>query len=137
MFQAPADRQNDLELTRVQFHSDLSGDIASLTIPIEPNVAPISFSRQPPAQMRDRAFLTRLTGEYDAAAPVTIVLRDDNVLQYTVLGVSRELIPVRGTFFRIKDLSGAVEFRANHAGGIDRIALYSPGSDPEIVWRKK
>ena len=60
VFQAPADRQNDLELTRVQFHTDLSGDIASLTIPIEPNVDPISFTRQPPAEMRERKFLDAL-----------------------------------------------------------------------------
>ena len=109
-----------------------------LTIPIEPNVPPISFARQPPAQMRDRAFLTKLTGEYDAAAPVNIVLREDNVLQYTVLGVSRELVPVRGTFFRVKDLStDAVEFLSNAAGEVDRMAIYSAGSDPEIVRRKK
>jgi len=138
VFQAPANRQNDLELTRVQFHTDLSGDVASLTIPIEPNVPPISFARQPPAQMRDRAFLTKLAGEYDAAAPVNIVLREDNVLQYTVLGVSRELVPVRGTFFRVKDLStDAVEFLSNAAGEVDRMAIYSAGSDPEIVQRKK
>jgi CubicO group peptidase (beta-lactamase class C family) len=138
VFQAPADRQNDLELTRVQFQTDLSGEIASLTIPIEPNVEPISFVRQPPAQMREREFLTKLTGDYDAGATVSIVLRDDNVLQYTVLGVARELVPVRGTFFRMKDLSGStVEFLANDAGQFDRMAIYSAGSDNAIVPRKK
>lgn len=111
VFQAPADRQNDLELTRVQFQTDLSGDIASLTTPIESNVDPVSFTRQPPAEMRERKFLNALAGEYNGAVPVSIVLRDDNVLHYTVLGIVRELIPVRGTFFRIKDLAGtAVEF---------------------------
>jgi hypothetical protein len=69
---------------------------------------------------------------------VSIVLRDDNVLQYTVLGVARELVPVRGTFFRMKDLSGsAVEFLANDAGQFDRMAIYSAGSDNAIVPRKK
>src|SRR4030095_7348468 len=36
VFQAPADRQNDLELMRVEFHTGLSGDIDSLITPIEP-----------------------------------------------------------------------------------------------------
>jgi CubicO group peptidase (beta-lactamase class C family) len=138
VFQAPANRQNDLELTRVQFHTELSGDVGSLTVPLEPNVEPISFARQPPAQMRDRAFLAKLAGEYDATAPVTIVLRDDNVLQYIVLGIARELVPVRGTFFRVKDLSGnAVEFLSNAAGKVDRMAIYSAGSDSAIARRKQ
>ena len=138
VFQAPADRQNELELTRVQFHTDLSGEIASLTIPIEPNVDPISFTRQPPAEMRERKFLDTLAGEYDAVAPIRIVVRDDNVLQYSVLGTVRELIPVRGTYFRMKDLAGtAVEFLRNPEGQVDRMAIYSAGSENVIVPRKK
>jgi CubicO group peptidase (beta-lactamase class C family) len=138
VFQAPADRQNSLELTRVQFNSDLSGDISGLATPIEPNVDPISFTRQPPAEMRDRTFLEKLTGEYDGVAPVKIVLRDDNVLQFSVLGTVRELVPVRGTYFRIKDLTGsAVEFLRNPAGEVERLAIYSSGSESTIVPRKK
>jgi CubicO group peptidase (beta-lactamase class C family) len=138
VFQAPADRQNELELTRVQFNADLSGDVASLITPIEPNVEPISFTRQPPAEMRERSFLEKLAGEYDGTAPVKIVLRDDNVLQYSVLGVARELVPVRGTYFRIKGLaSGAVEFLRSAVGEVDRMAVYSAGSDSMIVPRKK
>jgi hypothetical protein len=109
-----------------------------LTTPIEPNVDPISFTRQPPAEMRERAFLNALAGEYDGAAPVSIVLRDDSVLLYSVLGNARELIPVRGTYFRIKDLAGtAVEFLRNPAGDVDRMAIYSAGSENAIVPRKK
>jgi CubicO group peptidase (beta-lactamase class C family) len=138
VFQAPADRQNDLELMRVQFHTDLSGDINSLTTPFEPNVEPIAFARQAPAEMRDAVFLNKLVGEYDGVAPVKILLRDDNILQYSVLGTTRELIPVRGTYFRIKDFAGsAVEFFKNPAGEVDRIAIYSAGSDSTIIPRKK
>ena len=64
---------------RVQFHHDLSGDIASITIPIEPNVEPTSFARQAPAEMRERKFLDALAGEYDnGGVPVSIVVREDN-----------------------------------------------------------
>jgi hypothetical protein len=138
VFQAPADRQNDLELMRVKFETDLSGDIVSLTTPIEPNVEPISFLRQPPAEMRERAFLEKLVGDYDGSAPVKIVLRDDNVLQYSVLGTVRELVPVRGSYFRIKGIAGgALEFLRNSTGEVERLAIHNAGSDSSIIPRKK
>jgi CubicO group peptidase (beta-lactamase class C family) len=139
VFQAPADRQNPLELTRVQFNSDFNGEVASLSVPLEPNVEPIVFSRQPPAEMRDPKFLAPLAGEYDnGGVPVTIAVREDNVLQYIVLGNARELIPVRGTYFRFKDLTGvAVEFMKDPAGKYDRMAIYSVGSENLIAPRKK
>ena len=139
VFQTPADRLNPLELTRVQFHTDLSGEVASVTIPLEPNVEPISFARQPPAEMLERKFLEPLTGEYESAGvPVKIVLREDNVLQYTVLSTVRDLVPVRGTFFRFKDLAGAgVEFLRNPEGQADRMAIYHPGAENVIAPRKK
>ena len=139
VFQAPADRQNELELMRVQFHNDLSGDISSLTLPIEPNVEPTSFARQPPAEMRDRKFLDTLAGEYDnGGVPVQIIVREDNMLQYSVLGNVRDLVPIRGTYFRVKDLSGAaVEFMRDSAGQVDRMAIYSAGAENVIARRKK
>lgn len=139
VFQSPADRQNPLELTRVQFNSDFGGDVASISVPLEPRVEPIVFARQPPAEMRDRKFLEPLAGEYDnGGVPVTISVREDNVLQYIVLGSVRELVPVRGTYFRIKDLTGvAVEFMRNPSGQYDKMALYSPGAENVIVPRKK
>ncbi|MEY2510182.1 MAG: hypothetical protein QOE26_945 [Verrucomicrobiota bacterium] len=139
VFQAPADRQNPLELTRVQFNSDFSGEVASISVPLEPNVEPIVFIRQPPAEMRDPKFLEPLSGEYDnGGVPVTIAVREDNVLQYIVLGNARELVPVRGTYFRLKDLTGvAVEFMKDSAGKYDRMAIYSAGSENLIAPRKK
>jgi hypothetical protein len=139
VFQSPADRQNPLELTRVQFNSDFNGEVASLSVPLEPNVEPIVFSRQPPAEMRDPKFLAPLAGEYDnGGVPVTIAVREDNVLQYIVLGNARELIPVRGTYFRFKDLTGvAVEFMKDPVGKYDRMAIYSVGSENLIAPRTK
>jgi CubicO group peptidase (beta-lactamase class C family) len=139
VFQAPADRQNPLELTRVQFNSDFSGEIASISVPLEPSVEPIVFTRQPPAEMRDRKFLETLAGDYEVGGvPVTIAVREDNVLQYIVLGNARELIPVRGTYFRLKDLTGvAIEFMKNPSGQYDRLVYYRPGTENVIAPRKK
>jgi hypothetical protein len=139
VFQAPADRQNPLELTRVQFNTDFSGEVASISVPLEPRVEPIVFTRQAPAEMRDRKFLDAVAGDYEVGGvPVTIAVREDNVLQYIMLGSVRELIPVRGTYFRIKDLTGvAVEFMKNSSGQYDRMVSYSPGAENVIAPRKK
>ena len=139
VFQAPADRQNPLELTRVQFNTDFSGEVASISVPLEASVEPIVFTRQPPAEMRDRKFLDAVAGDYEVGGvPVTIAVREDNVLQYIVLGNVRELIPVRGTYFRFKDLTGvALEFMKNPSGQYDRLVFYRPGSENVIAPRKK
>ena len=58
-----------------------------------------------------------------------MVLRDDGVLLYVVLGRPRELVPVRGTLFRIKDLTGvSVEFLKDASGKVDRIAIHADSS---------
>ena len=112
VFRGPDERTSRLYRMRVQFESDLEGDISGVAIPLEPNVAPIVFARQPPVEMTQRAFLERFTGTYDlGGVDVRIALREDGVLQYIQLATVRELIPVRGTMFRMKDLTGvSVEF---------------------------
>lgn len=122
VFRGPDDRTSRLYRMRVQFESDLEGDISGVAIPMESNVAPIVFVRQPPVEMTQRPFLERFTGTYDVGGvDVRIALREDGVLQYIQLGTVRELVPVRGTTFRMKDLTGvSVEFLAD-----GRMAIHS------------
>ena len=137
VFRAPDDRTNRMEQTRVQFETDLEGEVSTLNVPLEPNVPPTAFTRKAPAEMTTRAFLEPLTGVYELGGiDVEIVLREDGVLQYVQLGRPRELVPVRGTLFRIKDLTGvSVEFLKNASGQVDRLAIHSDGST--IAPRKK
>ena len=130
VFQTPRERTAVLNALRVKFETDLQGEVSGIAIPIEPNVPPIVFSRQPPPEMTERTFLQRFTGTYDAGGiPAEVVLRDDGVLQWVRLGTARELVPVRGTLFRIKDLTGvSVEFLANDRGEIDRMATHAGSS---------
>jgi CubicO group peptidase (beta-lactamase class C family) len=130
VFRAPDDRKNRLEQTRVQFETDLEGEVSTLNVPIEPNVPPTAFTRRAPAEMTTRAFLEPLTGTYEVGGiDVEVVLREDGVLQYVQLGRPRDLVPVRGTLFRIKDLTGvSVEFLKDASGKVDRIAVHSAGS---------
>jgi hypothetical protein len=112
VFRAPDDRSNRLEQTRVRFETDLEGEVSTVEVPMEPNVPPTVFARTAPAGMTTRAFLEPLTGVYEVnGIDAEVVLREDGVLLYVVLGRARELVPVRGTLFRVKDLTGvSVEF---------------------------
>lgn len=130
VFQTPEDRTSELDRFRVQFQSDLEGEISALAVSMDSNVAPVMFAKQPPAEMTERSFLERLTGTYEIAGiPREVVLREDGVLQYVVLGNVQQLVPVRGRLFRIKDISGvSIEFLTDASGKVDRMAIHSGGS---------
>ncbi|MET0554803.1 MAG: hypothetical protein ABW221_17305, partial [Vicinamibacteria bacterium] len=130
VFRAPDDRSNRLEQTRVRFETDLEGEVSTVEVPMEPNVAPTVFTRTAPAEMKARPFLEALMGLYEVnGIDAEVVLREDGVLQYVVLGRARELVPVRGTLFRVKDLTGvSVEFLRDASGRVDRIALHGDAS---------
>lgn len=137
VFRAPEDATNRLQRARIQFETDLDGEVAALAVPFEPNVQPIRFTRQPPREMLDPAFLAELTGTYDMAGiDVEVVLREDNVLQLVVVGTANELIPVRGTTFKIKDVTGTtIEFLRGPDGKVNRLVRH--GGTDMIAPRKK
>jgi CubicO group peptidase (beta-lactamase class C family) len=130
VFRAPDDRGNRLEQTRVRFETDLEGEVSTIEVPMEPNVPPTVFTRTAPAEMTSRPFLTSLVGVYEVnGIDAEVLLREDGVLLYVVLGRARELVPVRGTLFRVKDLTGvSVEFLKDASGRVDRIALHADSS---------
>lgn len=127
VFRAPSDRSNRLEQSRVQFLTDLEGEVSSIAVPLDPNVDPVVFKRTPPPEMLERAFLEQLVGAYEISGiGIDVVLREDGALQLVILGKPRELVPVRGTLFRIKDMSGVtVEFLRDANGKVDRIGYYA------------
>ena len=137
VFRAPENAANRLERLRVQFETDLDGEVSSIALPFESNVQPIRFTRQPPREMLDPAFLKQLTGTYDmAGVDVEITLREDNVLQFVVLGRPNDLVPVRGTTFKVKDVTGVtIEFLRGADGKVDRFVRH--GGNDMIAPRKK
>lgn len=137
VFRAPEDSKNRLQRARVQFETDLEGEVSAVALPFEPNVQPIRFIRQPPREMLDPAFLAELAGTYEVAGiDVEVVLREDNVLQLVVLGAQNELVPVRGTTFKVKDQTGVtVEFLRGADGKVDRLVRHA--GDDLIARRKK
>lgn len=140
VFEVPFDPQDPFAKQKLSFFGDLSGDISSLSMPLEPHVKDIVFTRMPDKQLTDRAFLETLAGQYDFPGdptPTTIALRGDHTLVMSQPGApERELIPRRGTTFDLKGLQGfSIEFKRDAAGKITEAAFYTP--DTTVIVKRK
>lgn len=136
IFQTPADRTSQLDGIRVQFHTDFQGEISAIGVPMAAIAAPTTFVKQPPAEMMERAFLQRFVGTYEVGGRKReILLGDDGVLRLLMFGTAHELVPVRGTLFRVKTIEGmTVEFLSGPSGAVDRIAF--GGGEGSIIGPK-
>jgi CubicO group peptidase (beta-lactamase class C family) len=138
VFETPQNKLNRLERTKVMFNTNWNGDIASISTPMESGVKDIVFERVADKEMKSREFLRPLAGQYDLGSLVaTVMLRDDNVLVLSIPGQSPyELLPVRGTRFDLKGLSGyTIEFKKDASGKVTDLAFYQP--DGNYVAKRK
>jgi CubicO group peptidase (beta-lactamase class C family) len=140
VFEVPDSPHDDFAKLKVMFFSDLSGEISSLSMPLETNVKDIVFTRMPDKQLSDRSFVEAFTGQYDlpgSPAPFTISLRGDHALVASTPGQEDlELLPKRGTSFDLKGLAGfSIEFKKDASGKVTEAIFYQP--DNVIVLRKK
>jgi CubicO group peptidase (beta-lactamase class C family) len=138
LFKVPENPLDPLEKMKVVFFTDVKGDVSSLSIPLEPNVKEIVFTRIPERQMFERSFLEPLTGQYELPGTVlTIALKGDKTLVAVLPGQpERELIPVRGTTFDLQGLSdSSIEFKRDASGRVIEAVIYQPGTT--FVVKKK
>jgi len=101
---------------KISFHTNVQGDIDSLSVPFEPTVKDIVFTRRGDRSMQERTFLQPLTGEYKRGSAITTVaMKGDHQITLMLPGQpAAELEPVRGTRFNIKGQNGStVEFRGD------------------------
>jgi hypothetical protein len=140
VFQVPDAPFDPFATLKVQFHTDVNGDISSLTLPLETHVNDIAFTRLPDKQLSERGFIEAFTGPYEvpgSPTPLTIALRGDHTLMLSSPG-SRdlELVPQRGTKFAIKELSGVtLEFKRDASGKVIEAAFDDNGT--VVVFKKK
>lgn len=114
---------------RFRFEGNLRGDVASVLVPLESQVSPIEFERQPPASMRDAAFLRRFEGEYELMGMTVRVRTRGERLTMTVPGQpTYELVPYRDTRFDLRDRDGySVEFVVE-GGEVTGAVIRQPGA---------
>jgi len=106
----------------LQFQTDCEGDVASLSIPLEPAVALI-FRRMPEPATRTRAFLEPLIGLYRRCGiSFRIDLHDADRLTLTRgNGACERLLPCHiGTFTLPHDHYFQLEFRRDTSGAAAR-----------------
>ncbi|MGI8744352.1 MAG: serine hydrolase [Bryobacteraceae bacterium] len=121
----------DLPGMKLLFHTNLQGDIDSVSAPIESTVQDIVFTKMPDRSMMQKSALEPLTGDYQLGPQVaTIAMRGPTTLTMTVPGQpTYELVPTGGLKFAIKGLNGyTLEFKKNEAGTVDQVVFYQPNS---------
>jgi CubicO group peptidase (beta-lactamase class C family) len=122
-----------LSNVKVTFHTNLQGDVDSLSVPFEASVKEIVFSRLADKRMKETTFLQPLTGSYQRGpGTVTVAMKGDHAITLTVGGQTAvDLEPVRGTRFNIKGQNGSsVEFKG------DDLVFYQANS-VSMATRKK
>ena len=129
VFEVPEKSTDDFANNlKVAFHTNLNGDIASLSIPLEPAVDDIVFTRLPDKNLTDHSFLEKLTGQFampGSIEPLTISLRGDHTLVASLPGQPEaELIPTHGTTFQISNHpSFTIEFKRDANGKVTEAAF--------------
>jgi hypothetical protein len=120
----------DLRL-KLSFSTDVQGEIESVAAPFEPAVAPIVFKRAAAREMTERSFLERFVGEYELMGlPMLVALKGQDALRIALPGQpDYDLVPYRGSEFRIKGLTGfRVEFKSDALGVVTEALLTQPGA---------
>jgi CubicO group peptidase (beta-lactamase class C family) len=108
------------ENLRIQFLSNLKGDVDRVAVPLEPAVPEILFSKRPDKQLSDPVYLQRFAGIYElAGVDVTIALQG-RILTVLVPGQPLyELTGTRNDEFDLKGITGfSVRFAADGEGAM-------------------
>jgi len=114
---------------KVTFFADAKGNLSSFSVPLEPTVEDIIFTRMPDKHMREKQFLEKFVGTYKVLGlDLVISLKEGDTLVAVVPGQPEyQLIPDRGTTFTFKGLSGfRLEFKLNDAGGVIAAEITQP-----------
>jgi CubicO group peptidase (beta-lactamase class C family) len=123
---------NDWDLrVPASFITDVSGNIASVAIPLEPSTPAIVFTRVPDESLRDRAFLEPFVGAYESeVVRFTIALRGENALTLTIPGQPiYELEPYQNTMFTLKGIPNvSITFNADDTGNVTEAQFKQAGA---------
>jgi hypothetical protein len=96
----------------ITFHTNLKGDIDRLTLPLEPAVAPIVFTRKASEALKDPKYLSQFLGDYEIMGiTVTISLQGDTLFIDLPSQPRHELVPFKDREFTPKGVEGQnIEF---------------------------
>lgn len=113
----------------ITFLTNQKGDIDRLSVPLEPTVSPIVFTRKASEQMKDPAFLSQFLGDYEIMGMTATVSLQGKTLFVTIPSQpTAELVPYKDTEFTIKGAeSSSVRFVLEN-GKVTEIILSIQGN---------
>lgn len=120
------------ESTKVQFNINVSGDIESASLLLEPSIKPLVFTRATKEIAVTKDDLTKYVGDYEMAGMVAkFYLKGDKTLYLFVAGQPEyELSPVEKDKFALKIVSGYfVKFTVNDKGEVTDATFQQPNGN--------
>jgi hypothetical protein len=114
----------EIEMTlKVNFFSDVHGNITSFSTPLEPSVKDIIFTRKADSKVSDQNFLEQFVGDYELMGQNMIVSLHGSNLSIKLPGQPElELEPYQGTSFKVKNVPAIlIEFKIEngHVTAVD------------------
>lgn len=122
-----------------QFNMDLSGDIQSTSIQLEPTIKPIGFDRSAKELAITQDDLTKYTGEYLLGGVVAkFYLKGTNVLYLLVPGQPEyEMVPVEKDRFGLKTIKGYyTKFTVTEEGEVTEVIFQQPNGNFKATKKK-
>jgi CubicO group peptidase (beta-lactamase class C family) len=131
----PIDKKTGIDTTlkenlKISFLTSVSGDISGVTIPLQPGLKDIEFSKKAKAKEVSKDELSKFIGEFEFAPGkgVKFYLKGEKTLYAFIEGQPEyELVPVDKNKFDLKVLQGySVQFEENEKGEIISASFIQP-----------
>jgi hypothetical protein len=116
------------ENLKLQFLTNLKGDVGSVAIDLEPTIKPIVFTKRPDAKLSDPEYLKRFQGEYELAGRTLHVRIKGTTLVMDSPGQGTiTLVPDQSGEFNVKEQSElSIRFVPGKDSSADEMALATP-----------
>jgi hypothetical protein len=114
---------------KVQFLTNVKGDVEGLAVAFEPRLKPIIFLIRPDAKLSDPAYLQRFTGEYELAGrTLSVRIKGHALVLASQDRGTVNLIPDRDDEFKVKEQTElSIRFVTDKDHKVSEIALSTPG----------
>lgn len=131
---------SDEETMKLQFHMNTAGEISHITLPIQPGLKDIEFTRKPKPKEIEGDELKKYTGEFEFAPgkAVQFYLKGEKTLYAFIEGQPEyELVPIDKHKFSFKILTGySVLFEENEKGEITAASFIQPNGTFKATKKK-
>ncbi|MFZ2055479.1 MAG: serine hydrolase [Candidatus Aminicenantales bacterium] len=124
---------------KLNFITDVNGNIARLEAPFEATLEPIVFEKKSDARLLDPAYLQKFVGKYLLIEQVITISLKGNVLFANIPGSPElELVPGLGDEFTLKQVKVvSLRFKMDEKGNVVAMELFQPGGVFEAKRQEK